>query len=229
MSALPPRLVALSPGDLRPGASASFDERLRAALSAGLRGLLVREPELAERELLECARRWRALMSAEARRAPSSGEPAWLGISDRGASALASGADAWQLSFRSLSLVDARRVLALRASPCALGLSVHASDDPARWQGADYLVFGPVQATPSKQGWLEPAGFDGLARACACARAPVLAIGGLEPRHAANALAAGAHGLAVQRGIFAQADPARATRAYLAAIERALAQHGRGT
>jgi len=229
VSALPPRLVALSPGDLRAGATRAFDERLRAAARAGLRGLLLREPELPERELLECARRWRALLAEEAERASlPTGAAAWLCISDRGASALAAGADAWQLSFRSLTLVDARRALERARARCALGLSAHAPDDPARWEDADYLVFGPVRATPSKRGVLEPTGMEGLARACALSRAPVWAIGGLEPEHIDELLAAGARGLAVQRGIFGQPEPARATRAYLAALERALAPRGGG-
>ncbi len=231
MSALPPRLIALSPGDLQAGATHAFDERLRAAARAGLRGVLLREPALPERELIECARRWRALLSAEVTAAAPEGARAWLGISDRGASALASGADAWQLSFRSLSLADARRALerAQPAASCGLGLSVHAPDDPAQWAGADYLIYGPVRATPSKQGVLEPTGFDRLARACALARAPLWAIGGLEARDVQAVLAAGARGLAVQRGIFGQPDPARAARAYLDELERALARRGEGT
>jgi thiamine monophosphate synthase len=108
----------------------------------------------------------------------------------------------------------------------ALGLSAHAHDDPARWAEVDYLVFGPVRATP-KDPPFEPVGLAGLARAVEHARAapphaiPVYAIGGLAPADAGDVLAAGARGIFALRGVLGAADPAAAVRAYLAAFDPA--------
>src|SRR5207247_2282344 len=76
---LPPRLVALTPGDLapeHPDGRARFEPflaRARAAIAAGLQGILLREPDLSDRETLELGRALREAI-------PSGG---WLGLHDR--------------------------------------------------------------------------------------------------------------------------------------------------
>lgn len=241
----PSPLLALTPGTL--GGQGSEREiepavrsllaRVESALEAGLRALLLREPGLSDRALLDLARRLRALL----------GPDGWLAVHDRVHVALAAGADAAHLGFRSLPLGAARRA----AGPAlALGFSAHLHDvqdlqrmqhlqhdqDPrdrqvlqpeeaaggrAAWDEADYLVFGPVRATPSKQGLLAPTGFEALAEACRAAAAPVWAIGGLGAEDAAAALGAGARGVAALRGVLGAPDPAGATRSYLDALAEA--------
>ena len=200
---LPPPLVALSPGALAEAGEAGFLRALRAASSAGLRGLLLREPSMPDRPLL-------ALAIACRRTLPEDG---WLAIHDRVHLARACEADAVHLGFRSLAPETARELLEDRV---ALGLSAHAGDDAARWTGADYLVFGPVFDTPSKRGLLEPTGTDGLARAVARSPAPVWAIGGVAPENLEACLDAGGRGVAVLSRILLARDPAAACRAYLA-------------
>ncbi len=208
-----PRLVALSPGTLAARDAAAFVERVRAALAAGLGAVLLREPALDDGPLLALARELRAL-------ADRSG--AWLGVHDRVHVALAARADAAHLGFRSLRPAAARAVAGAR---CALGLSTHAGDDADAWRDADYLFHGPVRATASKRGVKEPIGFDGLAAGVARAGArPVLAIGGMRPQDVRDALAAGAHGVAVLGGILAHAEPravAERAGAYVQALEHA--------
>lgn len=201
---LPAGLLALTPGDLDAAGARAFVPRAAAAVKAGLAALLVRERLLSDRAALELAQRLRDVL----------GPAGWIGVHDRVHVALAAGADGAHLGFRSLPIAAARRAL---GSDLALGFSAHAGDEPARWEGADYLVFGPVRATPSKAGLLEPTGFAGLASACARARVPVFAIGGLEPADGPAVLAAGARGACVLRGVFGAADPGAAVRAYLAA------------
>lgn len=202
---LPAGLLALTPGDLDASGARAFVPRAAAAVRAGLAALLVRERELADRAAFELAQRLRDVLGPER----------WLGVHDRLHVALAAGADGAHLGFRSLPLAAARRVV---GPDLALGLSAHDGDEPNRWEGADYLAFGPVRATPSKAGLLEPTGLAGLAAACGRSRVPVLAIGGLEPSDAPAVLAAGAHGLCVLRGVFGAPDPAAAVRSYLAAL-----------
>jgi thiamine-phosphate diphosphorylase len=196
-----PRLVALSPGDLRDDSGAAalaFLAALERALGAGLPGLLLREPQLADRDFLALGERVRKL-SARA--------GAWLAVHDRAHLAAALGADALHLGFRSLAPRELRPWPA-GAHPCgiALGLSTHAHDDPRAWADADYLFHGPLHATPSKAGRLEPVGADGLARALAATTRPIRALGGVTP------------GVAVRAGLLPAADPAAATRAYLAGL-----------
>jgi thiamine monophosphate synthase len=48
---------------------------------------------------------------------------------------------------------------------------------------------------------------------------PLLAIGGVTPGRVAELLDAGAHGVAVLRGVWESPDPGQAVRAYLEAME----------
>lgn len=197
---LPPPLVALSPGDLAAPAFPKFLARARAAVGAGLAGILVREPAMGDRALLELARTVRAILPPDA----------WLGIHDRIHLAEDAQADAVHLGFRSLAPEEARRIL---PEGIAIGFSAHAGDECAVWSSADYLFFGPVRATGVK----EPVGFEPLARAVAMTPKPIWAIGGLQAEDAAACADAGCAGIAVRSGIFAAADPEAACLAYLRA------------
>jgi len=202
-----PRLIALSPGELEQGGESAFLRALRGALAAGLPGLLLRESRLMDRAYLALAREVVSLCTAH-------GTP-WLGVHDRAHLAAEVGADAVHLSFRSLRPAELRTWL---DPSIALGLSTHADDAPAAWREADYLFHGPLHATPSKVGRLEPVGLAGLERALAHATRPVLALGGVTPRDVPPLRRLGVHGVAVRAGVLGAADPAGATRAYLEAL-----------
>jgi thiamine-phosphate pyrophosphorylase len=206
--ALPPRLVALSPGDLAERDVPRFLRAVESALEAGLRGILLREPGLEDRPLLAAARALRASLPADA----------YFVLHDRVHLVEAAGAHAVHLGFRSLAPGVARELV---ADEIALGFSAHAGDAQDAWAGADYLFFGPVLDTPSKRGLQAPVGFDGLRRAVERAQLPVWAIGGLRPEHAAPALAHGAAGIAVLGGILRSADVPAALHAYARALATA--------
>ncbi|TDJ69925.1 MAG: thiamine phosphate synthase [Planctomycetota bacterium] len=205
----PPRLIAVSPGTLVPARVDAFADAAAGAVAAGLRGVLLREPGLADGAFLALARRLAALLR------PAAG---WLAVHDRVHLATAAKAQAAHVGFRSLPLAEARVVL---GEDLALGFSSHAVDDADTWRGADYLFFGPVFDTPSKRGVVEPTGTALLRECVASTELPVVAIGGLAPEHAAEILATGAAGMAVLGGVFGANDPAAAARAYLAAIAAA--------
>jgi thiamine-phosphate pyrophosphorylase len=65
--------------------------------------------------------------------------------------------------------------------------------------GADYIFFGPVFATPSKQAFGAPQGLRKLEVICRAVSLPVLAIGGITSQNAADCLQAGAAGIAAIR------------------------------
>jgi thiamine-phosphate pyrophosphorylase len=201
---LPPRLIALSPGRLEARRAEDFLLDAGRAVEAGLRGILLREPALGDRVQLEI------LQSLCSLRGSRPG--LWVGVHDRAHLAGVAQADAVHLGFRSLGPGQLRTRY---AEELTLGLSTHAGDDPRAWEAADYLFHGPVHDTPSKRGMKSPIGWDGLARAVAATARPIWAIGGMRPPDLAEALAAGARGVAVLSGIFEQADVASAVRSYL--------------
>lgn len=190
----PGRILALTPGDLRDGATADLLLRARTAVEAGLDAILVREPEMSDRATLELLRELRALL----------GPSGWLGVHDRAHLAAAARADGVHLGFRSLPIRAARAIL---ADDVAIGFSAHAHDEPAAWTGADYLVFGPVFETPSKRGLLEPVGVAGLAAAVRSTSIPVWALGGIRPANADLVLNSGCAGIAVRGALLGARDP----------------------
>lgn len=113
---------------------------------------------------------------------------------------------------------DARLILGPDA---IIGVSVARGSegrDAAR-RGASYLSGGPMYATRTKPDAGAPVG-PALIRELRVATAlPVVAIGGIEPPHVAELLAAGADGVCVASGILRTADPEAAARAYMAQLE----------
>ena len=91
------------------------------------------------------------------------------------------------------------------------GRSVHSHEaaQKAAREGADYIVAGPVFETNSHTGD-KPAGL-GLIAETAALEVPVLAIGGITAQNAAEAMAAGASGVAVISAIISADDPLDAT------------------
>lgn len=79
-----------------------------------------------------------------------------------------------------------------------IGVSCHTVDEVRRaeGEGASYVFFGPVFAPLSKLSDLPPRGLDGLARAAAAVRIPVLALGGITEKNAADCVRVGAAGIA---------------------------------
>jgi thiamine-phosphate diphosphorylase len=137
--------------------------------------------------------------------------PVRLFVNDRLDVALAAGAAGVQLTARSLAVSAARRL----SSDWWIGKSVHRLDEAeaALAEGADYLVIGPVWATPTHPDD-PPVGVELLRRVAALGR-PVIAIGGVTPERARAARAAGAWGVAAIRALWDAPDPAAAARALL--------------
>jgi thiamine-phosphate pyrophosphorylase len=103
-----------------------------------------------------------------------------------------------------------------------IGVSTHSDDEIDAAQGADYIGFGPIFATPSKQGAKLPAphGLEGLRRAVQRSRVPVVAIGGIGVDSAHQLAAAGARCAASIAYLCNAPDPEAATRAMAEAFTR---------
>ena len=176
-----------------------------AALDAGLPAVQLREKDLPGGPLLALAERLRAVTARAG---------ALLLVNDRLDVAVAAGADGVHLGGGSVPVDVARRLLPAGA---LVGVSTHAPAEAADTT-ADFAVFGPVYATPSKAAYGPPQGEARFRTAAATARVPLLAIGGVTAAQVAALRAAGAAGVAVIRAILAAEDPARATRVLLAAL-----------
>jgi thiamine-phosphate pyrophosphorylase len=105
-----------------------------------------------------------------------------------------------------MSPVDVRRIMGARA--CVIGVSTHSEAQVMEGDlgAADYVAVGPVFATSSK-GNAEPVvGLEGVRRARALTRKPLVAIGGITRENARSVIDAGADSVAVIGGLLATGE-----------------------
>ena len=134
-------------------------------------------------------------------------------VNDRVDVALAAAADGVHLGQTDLTLADARRI----APDLWIGVSTHnlAQVRAACDAGADYLGFGPVFTTTTKQNPDPVQGLDGLrAAALAAGSHPLVAIGGITAAHAAEVYRSGAQAICAISAVNAAADPLAAARRF---------------
>ena len=167
---------------------------------ADIGALQIREKSLDDRAVLELAREARAAL-------PN----AVILVNGRLDIALAAGADGAHLPADGVPIDALRR----RFGPgVLLGRSTHTFEEveAALREGADYVTFGPVYPTPSKERYGPPRGLDELARASRLP-IPVYALGGVTLSRFGEVAAAGAAGVA---GIRLFQEPGLAEAAALA-------------
>lgn len=201
--ALPPRLLAVSPGQLGPpGGEQLLMSALDRMKEAGLEGVLLREPHASDRMLFDLAAKLRDRGFS------------WIGIHDRAHLAIAPQFDGVHLGFRSLSPRSARAILPPEVT---VGFSAHLRDDLSQID-ADYVFYSPVFSPSSKESDALPLGLEELRRACSIQKRPRLwALGGLEVDRVGSVVECGVEGLASIGGLFAAADPAAAVEGFLRA------------
>ncbi|MGH9337675.1 MAG: thiamine phosphate synthase, partial [Vicinamibacteria bacterium] len=98
------------------------------------------------------------------------------------------------LGAKGLPVAAVRR---LAPSDFLIACSTHDREEAvhAAREGADFLVFGPVFATPSKPGH-PGVGLDVLSEVASAVEIPVLALGGMTPERLSSVAGAGAEGIA---------------------------------
>jgi thiamine-phosphate diphosphorylase len=116
-------------------------------------------------------------------------------INDRADIAKIVHADGLHLGQEDLCLSDARRIV----GSMQIGISTHdlAQALQAEQDGADLIAFGPVFETRSKKDPDPVVGLEMLAEVCRRVARPVIAIGGMTPESAAEAIRQGASYVAV--------------------------------
>jgi thiamine-phosphate pyrophosphorylase len=99
-----------------------------------------------------------------------------------------------------------------------VGRSVHSVEGArdAEQSGADYLIFGHIFETASKDG--TPRGLNALQEVCKAVSIPVYAVGGVTPERVRVCVESGAFGVAVMNGIMSASDVQGAVSDYLNAL-----------
>ena len=125
---------------------------------------------------------------------------AQLFINDHWQLALAEGAYGVHLGQEDLANAD---LYALQQAGLRLGVSTHSFWEICRAIGlqASYIACGPIHFTTTKAMPWVPQGTGNLAYWCRLLAQPVVAIGGMTPDRAAEALRCGASGVAVLSGL----------------------------
>lgn len=157
------------------------------AVAAEISLVQIREKSLSARVLYELTTRAAAITRGTATR---------LLVNDRFDIARAAGADGVHLTTRSLPAGLIREIC---GDDFLIGVSTHSLEEAlnARAEGADFIVFGPVFETPSKQIYGEPQGLEKLREVAeSLASFPVIAIGGISRENADECYRAGASGIA---------------------------------
>lgn len=161
--------------------------QISAAVSAGIQFVQLREKKLQSRVLFELAARAVNIAQSTATR---------VVVNDRGDIAVGAGAHGVHLTTQSLETAVVRRAF---GDELLIGASTHSLEEArmARDGGANFVVFGPVFPTPSKERYGPPLSVAALSRvASELAPFPVLALGGISLVNAAECLSAGASGIA---------------------------------
>ncbi len=167
---------------------------IRECVAAGVDWIHIREKELTGRALTEIV---------EHAVAAARGSKTRILVNDRLDIAIAAGAGGVHLGGESIPVADVVKWCRAGNAPkdFLVGRSCHslAGAQQAERDGADYIFFGPVFATPSKEKFGPVQGIETLREVCSAVKIPVLAIGGITAKNAAQCLRVGATGVAAIR------------------------------
>ncbi|HYQ93566.1 MAG TPA: Nudix family hydrolase [Burkholderiales bacterium] len=163
-----------------------FLSKLEARLRGGLKLIQIREKTLALQAVAEFARRVTALARAHGAKVLVNSDAALAREID---------ADGVHLTAEQLRSASARPDFPL------CGASCHSIEELRRAEalGVDFVVLGPVRATPSHPNAV-PLGWERFREIAAGAAVPVYALGGIVPSDLEQGMSCGAHGIAMVRG-----------------------------
>jgi len=141
-----------------------------------------------------------------------------LVVNDRPDVARIAGAWGVHVGQEDLSIDDVRRF----APGLRVGVSTHSAAelDCALAAGADYVGYGPVWATTTKDRPDPAAGIEALATAARRSPVPVVAIGGIRVDRVDDVARSGAWAAAAISAVDGAADPEALARAFAKAFER---------
>jgi thiamine-phosphate pyrophosphorylase len=178
---------------------------------SGVQLLQYRDKHAATRRVFEMSNLLSHRLSGLARPGTS---PVRFIVNDRPDVALLAGASGVHVGQTDLGVEQARAIVGREAW---VGVSTHTLEqvEAADRTSADYVAFGPVFQTTTKEKADPVVGLRLLAEARARTSKPLVAIGGITLERAADTYRAGADSLAVVRDLLAAPDPAAQARKFL--------------
>lgn len=187
-----------------------------AALAGGADMIQLRDKTGSLRDLLPKAQAIQALCRSRG---------ALFIVNDRVDLALSVDADGAHVGQEDLPAESARRLLGPRR---VLGVSTHslAQAEAAQQAGADYIGFGPMFATGTKDTGYAPRGLDALREIRGAVSLPILAIGGISLENVSLVIEAGATAPAVISAVVAAPDIAAAAAGFRQRVAAARARGG---
>jgi len=190
--ALPPLYAILDPEQTN---GRAIEEVLRELLRAGVKMLQLRAKSLAAKDFLALAKLVRSETESHNCR---------LIVNDRADIAMACNADGVHLGQEDLPLEVGRRLLGNKI----IGISTHDIKQARQAQrgGADYIGFGPIFGTQTKDTGYAARGTDMLKEIRAAVSIPIVAIGGITEHNVSQVWQAGADSAAIISDILRSKD-----------------------
>ena len=195
---LPPLYAILDPEQTKGRAPESV---LRDLLDGGAAILQLRVKTMAPSDFFQLAQRARAETRARGCK---------LIVNDRVDIALACDADGVHLGQDDLPLAVGRQLMGTKI----VGISTHDIEQAqeAELNGADYIGFGPMFGTTTKNTGYAARGIDMLRQIRAAVKLPIVAIGGINEQNVKQVWQAGADSAAIISDILGADDPAAKVR-----------------
>lgn len=160
---------------------------VRRSIDGGVKAVQLRGKNLPARELFKLGERLRLLTADYSVK---------LFINDRIDVAMILGADGIHLGQNGLPVGIVRKIL---GDSLIIGVSTHSLKEAkdAELEGANFITFGPIFATPSKLVYGPPVGLKRLVNVTDRIKIPVFAIGGIKMDRIQDVMKKGANGVAV--------------------------------
>lgn len=188
----------------------SHMEITRLAIAGGADTIQYRQKSGSTRQMIEIARNMKRLCSEAG---------VMFIVNDRLDVAIAAEADGVHLGQDDFPIPMARELL---GEGRIIGGSAATLDEARKClsEGADYVGFGPVYPTSSKDDAGPVSGIDILKQVVEIVPLPIIAIGGVGAENIPGVMRAGAHGIAVISAVCCQDDPEESTRALYQALNK---------
>jgi thiamine-phosphate pyrophosphorylase len=209
-----PPLYAIIDAALLKTSELSFVEMMA---ESGVELLQYRNKRASSRELFEASQSISATLSRLAK--PGSYKPRFI-VNDRADIARLANAQGVHVGQQDLNVEEARAIV---GPDSLVGVSTHSLEqlDAADKTSADYIAFGPIFPTSSKENPDPVVGLHLLREARQHTQKPIVAIGGITLERAVEVFRAGADSLAVARDLIVSENPAARAQFFLKEAARA--------
>ncbi len=182
---------------------------IKEALKGGVKAVQLREKDLSSKEMYELAKEIKTITEKK---------NALLIINDRIDIALAADADGVHLGWQSMPIKESRGILGKKK---LIGVSTHSLNEAvlAQKNGADFITFGTIYPTSSKQGLTDFKGPEAIKKIRKKIKIPLIAIGGIKEDNIKNVISNGADGVAVISAIMGAKKPCEAAKGLICKLE----------